>query len=158
MLRWTISLGSCQLLHPKVPYHAFAKIANLMTVWTSTSYWCLVLAGTSALISSFVSCCLIACLVVDPYLVPHSPLYLRTIALSLSIVPLGAHTFAQTPPLGTKPSLQPFLIMCFVIIAPHVTFHSILLHGERIAIVDSPSLLSSHFDIKWQTQRIQLLL
>ena len=73
MFRCEIPLGACQILHPKVPYHAFLEVTHLMNVCTSTSYLCWVLSDASVLIASSLSC--------------------------WSIVVLLSHTFLSSPPL-----------------------------------------------------------
>ena len=44
-----------------------------MAAWTSASCWRWALADASVLIVPFAFCCLIACLIVAPYLAPHAP-------------------------------------------------------------------------------------
>ena len=49
-LRCTIFLGACQIPHPKIPYHTFAEVTDLMSVWTSTFCWNWVLADVSVIV------------------------------------------------------------------------------------------------------------
>ena len=43
VLHWKDSLGACQLLNHKIPYHVLQEVTYLMNVYTSTSYWLWVL-------------------------------------------------------------------------------------------------------------------